>query len=237
MRRRKCLTVLLAGLTLALLSGSPVLADSAIEAGRAAFARDGCDGCHGVTRSTSPMTIAERAALKGPNLWYVGSKLKRDWLETWLPAPTPIMGVRYDSLPPDTDITPHPAAPEADGVAIAAYLMSLTDSAMQTGVIDADTPPSHMERLQGRVLYGKEQQCFACHLTRTRYGAEVGGVTAPTLTDAGRRLNPDWIYAFLMDQTRYTPVTRMPIYAGDTYTEYTPERMRVLAGYIARMGR
>lgn len=212
------------------------LAKTGAEDGREAFVRLGCGGCHAVTR-TPLATIAERAAQKGPDLWYAGSKFRRQWLQKWLQAPTPILGVRYDSLPPDPNVSPHPRVPEGEAKAVTAYLMSLKDPQMRTGVIRTDLPASRMVMLEGRMLFGKEQQCFACHKTRTRYGVEIGGVTAPTLDEAGRRLNPDWIFAFLVDQKRYVPVGRMPVYRGETYTDYDVQKLTKLARYLAEMGR
>ncbi len=104
-------------------------------------------------------------------------------------------------------------------------------------MIREESPGGRMARIKGRILFGKNQMCFACHLTRTRYGVEIGGKTGPTLTDAGKRLNPDWVFAFLMDPKRYTPVPRMPIYRGDTYTDYGAVEMALLARYIMDMGK
>jgi len=120
---------------------------------------------------------------------------------------------------------------------VVAYLSGLTDDAVVAGVIDTSGPPPRRVRIQGRMFFSKDQQCFGCHLTRTKYGVLVGGASAPSLASAYERLNPDWVYAFLMDQKRYTPITRMPIYFGDTYTEYDAAHMKVLARYIAGMGK
>ena len=205
--------------------------------GRAAFVKNGCDGCHRVIRPAPGMTIARRAAEQGPNLWYIGSKLQRKWLTGWLAKPTPLSGIRYDSLAPDIKIKKHPAVPKADVAAVTGYLMALTDPQMAAGVFAEVTPKQQrMARFKGRILFGKEQQCFGCHKTKTRYGVEVGGVTGPTLIEAPTRLNPDWMYAFLMHPTRYTPVPRMPVYAGDIFAGYGPEQMAQLTIYLTGAG-
>jgi len=203
---------------------------------RDAFKSAGCPECHAVTRPPSTFGIAERGVEKGPNLWYAGSKFQPSWLEKWLEAPTPIALIRYDRLLPDLQISKHPALHDDGLRAVLGYLTSLTDPEMATGVIDTARPMERMEKIQGRILFGKNQQCFGCHKTVTRYGQQVGGASAPSLASAFERLNQDWIYAFLMNQTRYTPVTRMPIYRGKTYTQYGERQMHYLARYIAEMG-
>jgi cytochrome c551/c552 len=234
MRRRTPGTGALAALALLALAAGPVASP---EGGKAAFDRLGCGACHAVTRPDPGMTLAQRVAEKGPDLWFAGSKFRPAWLAAWLPDPKPLLEIRYDRLAPEEGAAPHPAAPAADVPGLVAYLMSLTDPKMPTGVIDADTPLPPMVALDGRILFGKEQQCYACHKTQTRYGAVVGGKTAPSLVDVGKRLNPDWIYAYLTNPTRYVPVTRMPIYSGATFPGYNPQQMADLARYLAWMGR
>lgn len=204
------------------------------EAGAARFAALGCGGCHAVTRPEPGMTLAQRVARKGPDLWFIGSKLHADWLTAWLIAPKPLSGIRYDRLAPETGPPPHPAAPAGDVPDLVAYLMSLTDPGMRAGVVPREAP-SRVAMLQGRILFSREQQCFACHRLETRAGMEVGGVTGPSLEDAGRRLNPDWVYAYLTDPRRYVPVPRMPVYFGTVYADYGAGEMVTLARYLGTL--
>jgi cytochrome c2 len=222
--------------TFSMTVAGPARAASA-QAGKTAFERLGCGACHAVTRPAPGMTLAQRVARKGPDLWFAGSKFRPEWLATWLPKPKSLLEIRYDRLAPEGPSEPHPAAPAADVPDLVAYLMSLKDPEMKTGVVDGETPLSPMVALDGRILFGKDQQCYACHKTETRYGAVVGGKTAPSLVDVGKRLNPDWIYAYLTDPTRYVPVTRMPIYSGETFPGYDAKQRMDLARYLAWMGR
>lgn len=221
------------GLLAALCLVPPAHAAS-VEAGAARFKALGCYGCHAVTRPAPGMTLAERIARKGPDLWFAGSKLRAEWLAAWLAEPKPILGIRYDRLAPETGPPPHPAAPAADVPDLVAYLMSLTDPEMRTGVVPREAP-SRVEMLQGRILFSREQQCFACHRLETRAGSEVGGVTGPSLEDAGARLNPDWVYAYLTDPRRYVPVPRMPVYFGTVYSDYGAKQMVALARYLGTL--
>jgi len=227
--RRSAALVLAAALWL------PAAAHAAsVEKGAAGFQALGCDKCHAVTRPAAGMTLAERVARRGPDLWFIGSKLRAEWLTAWLAKPKPISGIRYDRLAPETDPPAHPATPSADVPDLVAYLMSLTDAEMRSGVVPSDRP-SPREMLQGRILFSREQQCFACHRLETRAGMEVGGVTGPSLEEAGERLNPDWVLAYLTDPRRYVPVPRMPVYFGSVYADYGAKEMVALARYLGTL--
>lgn len=228
-------------LGVALLAGAPAAAFAAeaaapsAGAGEAAFRDLGCAACHAVAPPAPGMTLAQRVARKGPDLWFAGSKLRADWLAGWLENPAPIRGIRYDRLAPEPEVFAHPPAPAARVPDLVAYLATLTDPQVRAGVVPGDRP-SPREMLAGRILFGRKQQCFACHLVETRAGTSVGGVTGPSLADAGRRLNSDWVYAYLLDPRRYEPVPRMPIYAGDVFADYGPPQMLDLARFLAQMG-
>lgn len=231
MRKRSLACV---ALLAALLASPGWGAEAGKDSGREAFGRLGCNGCHAVTRPQPGMTLAQRLARKGPDLWFAGSKYRADWLRTWLAAPTPVSGIRHDRLSPDTRVEPHPAVPKGDVGVIAAYLMSLTDPDMATGVVP-EGRPGRREMLQGRILFGRDQQCFACHRIATRFGAEAGGVSGPALGNAAQRLNADWVYAYLTNPARYVPVGRMPAYSAGPKA-YSPEQMLQLTRYLMRMG-
>ncbi|MFQ5444530.1 MAG: hypothetical protein ACE5EK_07930, partial [Nitrospinales bacterium] len=45
-----------------------------------------------------------------------------------------------------------------------------------------------------------------------------GGISGPSLVDAGNRLQPDWIYNWLKTPRRFEPKGRMPILNLDDET-------------------
>ena len=204
--------------------------------GAALFRQNGCGDCHAVTRPATPApTGAERVLPKGPPLWFAGSKLKPGWLAAWLENPVPVRGLRYDVIVPDTRRPPHPAVPKAEAAAIAAWLGGLTDSALRRGVIPEE-PPSRRDMLQGRILFSKEQQCFACHRIVTRHGDPVGGSSGPDLSGMATRLQPDWVYAYLTDPLRYEPNSRMPLYRGTDFEGYSDAQFVALVRYLISIG-
>ena len=232
----------LAGLALALVAGLGAGLAPAQNAGAGAgerlFAERGCAPCHAVLGPVPPLPVAEREAERGPGLWDAGSKFRPAWLRAWLEKPTPIRQVRYGSLEKGTN--PHPALPAEEAAAIAAYLLTLRDPGVPSGLIPPGPPPKPVER-RALILFLKKQPCYTCHQVRIRKDQNVtprvvGGFTGPSLVEAGRRLNGDWVYAFLKDTSRYTPNGRMPFFGEKPETRFSEQDYRDLAAFVASLG-
>jgi cbb3-type cytochrome oxidase cytochrome c subunit len=58
-------------------------------------------------------------------------------------------------------------------------------------------------------LFTKQLPCVGCHRIKFRK-KEFGGISGPDLTNAGERLNPDWIYARIDNPQYWDPKTWMP---------------------------
>ena len=176
-----------------------------------------CVSCHNMD---GPAVTTFEGVLKrrAPDLFYAGSKFNRPWLVQWLQKPTVIRpaGVMFlnhivneggkDMVRSDS-IKPCPAnLSSEDAEAVANYLMTLTDSAMKTGVID---PAKKFRKSMARRLFTKQLPCVACHTARL--GKKTwGGVSGPNLIEAGNRLNPDWVYARIKNPQHWDPKTWMP---------------------------
>lgn len=190
--------------------------DVAAAEGRSTFA-DRCLSCHSVT-GPAPSTFAGVLNRKAPDLFYAGSKFNRPWLVEWLQNPSMIRrsGVMFlnhivtengnDAIRTGA-VKPCPAnlSPE-EAVSVAGYLMTLTDSSMKTGVID---PARKFRKSKARRLFAKQYPCVGCHIAR--FGKKLrGGVSGPDLREAGKRLNPDWVYARIENPQHWDPKTWMP---------------------------
>ncbi len=208
-----------------------------------AFALDGaaivageCSSCHNLT-GPAPSTLSGILERKAPDLFYAGSKFNKAWLVEWLQKPTVIRhsGVMFlnhianedgkDSVRQQS-IKPCPAnLSVAKAKAAADYLMTLTDSNIKTGVID---PEKKFSKSKARRLFTKQSPCIACHTTklgkRTR-----GGISGPDLTQAGSRLNPDWVYARIENPQYWDPKTWMPKF------ELSHKKRELLAQFISSM--
>lgn len=184
--------------------------------GEAIVARE-CASCHNIT-GPPPRTFEALLSRKAPDLFYAGSKFNRPWLVEWLQNPTPIRaaGVMYlnhlalernkDGIAVDT-VESCPVKLDPDRAeAVAAYLMSLKDATMKAEVVD---PHKKFNKAKALRLFRKQQPCVACHTIR--WGKKLmGGVSGPSLTDAGNRLNPDWVYARIENPQHWDPKTWMP---------------------------
>ena len=208
-------------LALALIMWSlPSRADSV--AGEAAFTANDCTACHYTDGPAKEKTINDQLAKKGPELWYAGSKFQREWLETWLREPAPIRQMKFNSI---TEFTTgdHPKLVAADAANMADYLMSLTSDAVEAGVVKPK------KNAKGRLIFTKKMPCSGCHQYEGRKKKLVGGRSGPSLVGAGKRLSPDWIYAYLLKPEIFKPVKAMPVFAG----LLSEKDMKNVASYVA----
>ncbi len=137
-----------------------IVASAAARAGPAAgqelFNGKECGECHYTDGPAREKTIDDQLAKKGPELWYVGSKLQRDWLEQWLQEPNPIRLMAYNSV---TEKNPgdHPKLAGGEASDVTDFLMTLTFEEVEAGVIKPKNNP------KGRQIFTKKMPCSGCH--------------------------------------------------------------------------
>lgn len=190
-------------------------------AGKNIYEAKDCASCHLTKGLNTDKTFEDKLKHKGPDLWFAGSKFKKEWLVKWLQDPKPIRQMAYNSIekknPGD-----HPKLSGKEAGDVTDYLMTLTSKDVVSGVIQPK------KDLMGKMVFEKKQGCYGCH-SSTRTGKVGGGLTAPSLVDAGQRLQGDWIYAYLKNPQALIPVKRMPTYAGIL----TDGEMKSVAAYVA----
>lgn len=196
-------TTVLLGAALFSLVAASVQADPA--AGAKVFQAKKCQDCHYTDAPAKEKTIADQLAKKGPELWYAGSKFQQAWLAKWLQDPKPVRPLKYNSLT-EKNAGDHPKLAGADAAAVTEFLMSLTAKQVKQGVIKPKANP------KGRLVFTKSMPCSGCH----QFPGQkfTGGLNGPSLSQAGERLDPDWIFAYLMDTKTFKPVRQMPVFAG-----------------------
>ena len=211
--------IMLIGAILLIAAPTPVRADPA--AGKKIFQAANCGACHYTTGPAREKSIADQLAKKGPELWYAGSKFQKAWLAAWLQAPEPIRPMKYNSV---SEVNPadHPSLAAADGEAVTEFLMSLTSSDVEAGLIRPKNNP------KGRLIFTKKMPCSGCHQFPTRRKF-TGGRSGPSLIGAGARLNPDWIYAYLAKPKAFKPVRMMPMFDG----LMSDKDMQSVSAYVA----
>ena len=102
--------------------------------------------------------------------------------------------MKYNSV---TEENPgdHPVLAAGDAASVSEFLMSLTSSDIEAGVIKPKKNP------KGKLIFIKKMPCSGCHQFPGK--KFMGGHSGPTLLNAGTRLNPDWIYAYLKNIDAY----------------------------------
>ncbi|MDH4234630.1 MAG: c-type cytochrome [Gallionella sp.] len=192
-------------------------------AGGDAIFKKSCTGCHYTDGPAKEKTIADQLAKKGPELWYAGSKFQKAWLAAWMQNPKPIRPLKYNSLS-DKNPGNHPKLSAGDAAAVTDYLMGLTSPEVKAGVIKPNAS------VKGRKIFSKDMPCGGCHEYATK-GEVHGGKSGPTLVGASKRLNPDWIYAYLANIKVFKPVRDMP----DFGSVLNPKDVEEVAAYVSAL--
>ena len=199
--------ILVTAMSMVYLVAMASTASASPAAGKAAFEVKGCSGCHYTDGPAKEKSIADQLAKKGPELWYAGSKFQAAWLKGWLQDPKPIRHLAYNSLT-KKNAGDHPKLSGGDAGNVADFLMSKTTSEVKAGVIKPK------KSLKGKKIFTKKMPCTGCHQSASKKGKVTGGFSGPTLVGVGKRLNPDWIYAYLKNPSHFKPFKAMPTFAG-----------------------
>ncbi|MEK6656610.1 MAG: c-type cytochrome [Nitrospirota bacterium] len=189
--------------------------------GKSAFTSKNCGNCHLTAGPNTDKTFADKLKHKGPDLWFAGSKFKKDWLTGWLKDPKPIRPMGYNSIEKKNPGN-HPKLSGKEAADVAEYLMTLTSKDVAKGVVEDGKP-----NIQGKIVFEKTQGCYGCHPVM-KAGKVVGGLSGPSFVDAGKRLQGDFIYAYLKNPKALIPVKRMPTYEGIL----NDNQMKAAAQYI-----
>ena len=68
------------------------------------------------------------------------------------------------------------------------------------------------ERSQGKILFERNFGCISCHRALNLVGKLRGGVSGPSMVNAGLRLNPDWVFNWLKNPKKFFSESGMPLY-------------------------
>lgn len=190
--------------------------------GKGIFADKNCGGCHQAAGRVTVKTLEDNLKQKGPELWYSGNKFKKAWLVEWLEAPVPLRPIKFNSVT-EKNTDKHPALSKAEAKEVADYLMTLKAKEVKAGVVEEKATAL------GKNMFVKKYGCVGCHLLPDKAEApKFGGLSGPDLSQAGKRLKGDWVYAYLKYPAAFQPIRRMPVFAG-----IIPEdEMKVIAGFI-----
>ncbi len=202
-------------------------------AGQALLSKQ-CIACHAITKpdDTSLARLLER---QGPDLHYAGSKFNKEWLEKWLQNPTVIRpaGVMYTKIVKANEgaidtidaskLQPHPKLSAEDAALAAEALMALK---AESGLIEEGAfKNGPVNARMVSMLFGKLRGCSSCHAAKSTDGVASG----PQLYDAGERLQPDFVLAYIKDPQKFDPHVWMPT------LDLNDGDLQKLTGYIATL--
>lgn len=193
-----------------------------------------CASCHALTRPENP-TVDRLWNRKGPDLWYAGDKFNREWLVNWLQNPTHIRpgGVMWfkhakagdprDTL--DTDaVEKHPSVDAATATQLADSLLQLKGEGL---VNEGEAKSEGANMAMAKMSFVKLRGCGSCHQDKPGQG----GLSGPEFYDAGVRLKPDYVLAYMRDPQsfdRFVWMPRMPLNDTD---------LQRLTAYISTLGK
>jgi mono/diheme cytochrome c family protein len=173
-----------------------------------------CSSCHALAKPAKE-SFEQMLSRKAPDLWYAGDKFREDWLVAWLQDPKAIRpagypyfrtikeGVEKDEVDPSKLIA-HPKLAAAEASAAATSLMALKGppDLVPAGAFKESMSGAKM----GALSFAKLRGCVACHQAEN----DKGGSSGPEMRDAGARLRPDFIAAYMVNPQSFDPFVWMP---------------------------
>jgi mono/diheme cytochrome c family protein len=154
----------------------------------------------------------------GPDLHYSGNKFQPEWLKQFLINPEVIRPAGFVTDPgflPRADLPPHASSSIEDANTLTKELMALKIST------PAPVNPEPLSKgLQAKTKYQFERTfgCISCHQSLNLAGKVRGGISGPSLVNAGNRLQAEWVADWLKAPETYTAKRRMPSYKMETGT-------------------
>jgi mono/diheme cytochrome c family protein len=148
--------------------------------------------------------IRGKGGTLAPDLSRQGSRVRKEWLHSFLRKPDTIRPILVERMP-QMKIT------DADTQILDAYIQAaLLDDKVENlagevrGMRLAD--PEAVRR--GSRLYFDKYACDACHQINLK-----GGTIGPDLTGSGKRLRPEWVVLWLRNPKAFLPRSVEPVYA------------------------
>jgi mono/diheme cytochrome c family protein/uncharacterized membrane protein len=183
-------------------------------AGAELYRRLACEGCHGVGRREESPGIP-------PSLEAVGSRLRPEWMRSYLQHPEPIRWASQDRRPVVRMPTFRLSSGEVDN--LVAYLATRQDTVMFSPRGPYAQPYESREVETGRRLFG-QYNCHGCHVA-----GGVGVNLGPRLDDVGARLKAGYVAALLHNPGHVVPGTPMK------NEELWDDEIRCLTSYLTAL--
>ena len=167
-----------------------------------------CSECHRLSKDGNEKS--------GPSLFYAGNKFQASWLKQYLHNPVTIRSAGGTGDPDflkgiQANKQKHLSLSKKDAEQITQELMALT-------LLDLPEEVYRLEPLtkgqKAKIKYDFERtfSCISCHQSLNLAGKVRGGISGPSLVNAGNRLQANWVASWLKSPRTYSSISRMPIY-------------------------
>ncbi len=115
-------------------------ANAGADEGKKIFAGKKCGNCHKTEGPAAEKTFEDKLKKKGPDLWFAGSKFKKEWLGEWMQNPTAIRPLEYNSIE-KTNPGNHPKLAKKESEDVTEYLKNHTKQDFEKLLTEAKTIP------------------------------------------------------------------------------------------------
>jgi mono/diheme cytochrome c family protein len=183
-----------------------------VHASAGVLEKKGCGSCHRLHSKE------KNTSSTAPDLYYAGNKFQSKWLRQFLKNPDVIRPAGFITDPgllQAEDLPPHPSFTEQEAITLTEQLISLKIS--KPALVGAE-PLSKGLRAKIKYQFERTFGCISCHQSLNLAGKVRGGISGPSLVDAGNRLQADWIADWLNRPEVYKMNGRMPRYKMDSTT-------------------
>jgi mono/diheme cytochrome c family protein len=178
--------------------------EEAVARGAALFRDLACRACHRRLDEVAPERV-------GPDLTFIGDKLRPEWLAAFLRQPHPVRPWLRPRMP-TFGLT------DAEVEQVTAFLATRREGGLpplppRLQAMNVSSPET--VRAGAQLVSREYLSCSSCHLGGDRSPEGPPEEWAPELRLAGRRLRAEWIVRWLLDPQRVLPGTKMPSFFAD----------------------
>ena len=177
------------------------------------FTAFNCAACH------RHHSIRPRQQPTAPDLTRAGLRVNKAWLDGYLKHPQPIRPFGY--RPGDGSRMPDFRLSEEEAAAISAFLAAQKEGVKTFPAGFSPQPLSAFSQNKARLLLTEKLSCLGCHQL-----GDQGGRIGPSLSGAGARLQPAYVYGIIQNPRAVAPHSIMP------RIPLTEETARLIANYL-----
>jgi cbb3-type cytochrome oxidase cytochrome c subunit len=154
----------------------------------------------------------------GPDIAFEGSRVKPGWIAGYMMKPEMIRPISTARMP-DLKLS------EEEALLLGNFIeMALIDNTLPLGIIH-ESKVSKKSLKQGKKLFSRKYGCIGCH----QVGGK-GGKIGPDVSTLGKRLDGDWLHAYLKDPQSTLPDARMPNFV------LSDDEINKLTDYLLSLG-